>query len=118
MSDLTWARVASLADLQAAGGIIPAAFDRFKLALYLVDEVVYATADLCTHGGARLSEGYLEGYLIECPLHQGLFDIRTGEVAGPPCKRRVRTFPARMEGDAIIVGFPPPADVAVGEAGC
>jgi nitrite reductase/ring-hydroxylating ferredoxin subunit len=118
MSEFRWERVASVTDLKAAGGVMPAAFDRFKLALYLVDDVVYATADLCTHGGARLSEGYLENHLIECPLHQGLFDIRTGEVAGPPCKRRVRTFPARMEGDGVIVGFPPPfpADVAAGEA--
>jgi naphthalene 1,2-dioxygenase ferredoxin component len=107
MSELTWERVASLRDLKVAGGVMPATFDRFKLALYFAEDKVYATADLCTHGGARLSEGYLEGYLIECPLHQGLFDIRTGAVAGPPCKRAVRTFPVRTEGDDIIIGFPP-----------
>jgi naphthalene 1,2-dioxygenase ferredoxin component len=108
MSEHRWERVAVLTDLKAAGGLMAAVFDRFNVALYLVGDMVYATGDLCTHGGARLSEGYLEGYLIECPLHQGRFDIRTGEVAGPPCKRRVRTFPVRMEGDAIAVGFPQP----------
>ena len=107
MNELIWEQVASLTDLKAAGGVMPAVFDRFKLALYAVEDVVYATADLCTHGGARLSQGYLEGYLIECPLHQGLFDIRTGEVAGLPCKRSVRTFPVRIEGEGIVVGFPP-----------
>lgn len=107
MSELRWERVASLRELKAAGGIMSAAFERFRLALYLVDEKVYATAELCTHGGARLSEGYLEGHLIECPLHQGLFDIRTGEVAGPPCKRSLRTYPTRIDGDEITVGFRP-----------
>lgn len=107
--DLRWHEVGSLNALQAAdGGVMFATWDRFKLALYLVEDEVFATADLCTHGGARLSEGYLEGYLIECPLHQGLFDIRTGAVVGLPCKRAVRTFPVRLEGDAIIAGFPPP----------
>jgi len=117
--DLRWEAVASLPDLEAVdGGVMYAAWDRFKLALYLVDGEVFATADLCTHGGARLSEGYLENYLIECPLHQGLFDIRTGAVAAAPCKRPVRIFPVRLDGDAIVVGFPPPrlADPATGIA--
>jgi nitrite reductase/ring-hydroxylating ferredoxin subunit len=105
MSELRWERIASVVELTAAGGLMSAAFDRFRLALYLVDTTVYATADSCTHGGARLSEGYLQGHFIECPLHQGLFDIRTGEVAGPPCKRPVRVFPVRTQGDEIIVGF-------------
>ena len=107
MIERIWEQVASLADLKAVGGVMPTAFDRFELALYLVEDVVYATADRCTHGGARLSQGYLEGYLIECPLHQGLFDVRTGEVAGPPCKRAVRIFPVRIEDGQIVVGFPP-----------
>ena len=107
--ELRWEAVASLDALRATEtGVIFAAWDRFKLALYLVGDEVFATADLCTHGGARLSEGYLEDYLIECPLHQGLFDIRTGAPAGLPCTRAVRTFPTRLEGDAIIAGFPPP----------
>lgn len=107
--DLRWQEVASFADLEAArGSIMFATWDRFKVALYLVEGQVFATNDLCTHGGAQLSEGYLEGYLIECPLHQGLFDIRTGDVAGLPCKKPVRIFPVKVEGDAIILGFPPP----------
>lgn len=107
--ELRWHEVAALDALEAAGGgVMFATWDRFKLALYLVEGEVYATADLCTHGGARLSEGYLEGHLIECPLHQGLFDIRTGEVAGLPCKRAVRTFPVRVEDRRIVIGFPLP----------
>lgn len=83
-----------------------AAFGRLEFALYLVNGEVFATSNRCTHGGARLSDGYLEGHLIECPLHQGLFDIRTGEVRGPPCTRRLRVYPARLEGDSVLIGLP------------
>jgi naphthalene 1,2-dioxygenase system ferredoxin subunit len=39
------------------------------IALYSVEGQVYATDNICTHGHARLCDGFLEGYEIECPLH-------------------------------------------------
>ena len=53
-----------------------------EIALYSVDGDVFATDNVCTHGHARLCEGFLEGHEIECPLHQGRFDVRTGQ---PTC---------------------------------
>ena len=53
------------------------------LALYGIDGQVYATDNLCTHGNARLCDGFLEGFEIECPLHQGKFDVRNGR---PMCE--------------------------------
>ena len=50
-----------------------------EIALYSVDGDVFATDNICTHGHARLCEGFLEGHEIECPLHQGKFDVRTGQ---------------------------------------
>lgn len=49
-----------------------------SFAIYKVDGAIYVTDNLCTHGNARLCDGFLEGHEIECPLHQGRFDIRTG----------------------------------------
>ncbi len=49
-----------------------------SLALYQVEGEIYATDNICTHGNARLCDGFLEGHEIECPLHQGKFDIRNG----------------------------------------
>lgn len=106
MSDLRWEPATTIGGLRDAGGVIGCAIDRFKIAIYAVGTELYATADLCTHGGARLSEGYLEDYSIECPLHQGRFDIRTGAAVSPPCKRPVRTFPVRIENETILVGVP------------
>jgi 3-phenylpropionate/trans-cinnamate dioxygenase ferredoxin component len=56
------------------------------------DGAVYAVDDTCTHQDASLSEGWLEGCQIECPLHASFFDLRTGEVTAPPAKKPVRTY--------------------------
>jgi nitrite reductase/ring-hydroxylating ferredoxin subunit len=107
VNDRTWQVASSRAALLEAGGIIACTVGRFRIALYAVGEDIFATADLCTHGGASLSQGFLEDYSIECPLHQGRFDIRTGAAVHPPCKRAVRVFPVRLEGESILVGIPP-----------
>lgn len=63
-----------------------------------------ATSDVCTHGQAFLSEGWLgdEGQ-VECPLHGGCFDIRTGAPTAPPCEVPLEVYPVRIEGDDVIV---------------
>lgn len=109
MSDIRWEKTVTVSALREAGGLLAHALGGLELAIYAVDSQIYATADVCTHGGGRLSQGYLEGHLIECPLHQGLFDIRTGAVAGPPCTRVVQTFPVRVEQDVVLIGLVPNA---------
>jgi len=63
----------------AADDVTPFEVGGRELALYAVGAAVYATDSLCTHGLARLCDGFLEGHEIECPLHQGRFDVRTGK---------------------------------------
>jgi nitrite reductase/ring-hydroxylating ferredoxin subunit len=62
------------------------------LAVYNLDGEFYVTDDACTHGPGSLSEGFVEGDLIECNFHQGVFNIRTGECVRPPCMVPVRTY--------------------------
>ena len=75
------------------------------VAIYHVDGAFFATADLCTHGQARLSEGYLEDGQIECPLHQGTFDVRTGKAMNAPCSIPVQTFPVKVEDGHVFVAI-------------
>ena len=65
------------------------------VALFRVEGQVFALHDLCSHGQARLSDGYVEDGCVECPLHQGLVDIRTGEPRTAPITAPVRSIPAR-----------------------
>lgn len=73
------------------------------LAVYNVDGEFFVTDDLCTHGPGSLSEGYLDGYIVECDFHNGAFDIRTGEVAAPPCMIPLKTYRAVVEKDRVLI---------------
>ena len=76
------------------------------LALFRVQGDVFALHDLCTHGFARLSEGYVEDDCVECPLHQGLVDIRTGAPRTAPISVPVRRYDTRVVGGTIEVLLP------------
>ncbi|MEP7118482.1 MAG: Rieske 2Fe-2S domain-containing protein [Acidobacteriota bacterium] len=77
-----------------------------RVALYALDDGVYATSDTCPHLGALLSYGtVVQGY-VECPMHHALFDIRTGETDGSVTDKSVRTFPVKVEEGEIYVELP------------
>lgn len=97
-------RVCSLADLPESGGVQVLVEGRAPLAVWRVGEQVWATDDTCTHGKASLvADGYLEGHVIECGMHQGSFDIRSGAVVAAPCRIPLRTYAVRMQGDDVFV---------------
>jgi naphthalene 1,2-dioxygenase system ferredoxin subunit len=73
------------------------------IALYRVDGTVYATDNTCTHGQAQLCDGFLEGHEIECPLHQGKFDIRDGRATCAPVTEAIRCHPVRIEGGRVFL---------------
>lgn len=79
-----------------------------ELALYGVDGTVYATDNLCTHGHARLCDGFLDGYYIECPLHQGKFDIRSGKAMCAPLTVDLRSYPVKIENGRVWVDLGAP----------
>ena len=108
MTDANWNRVATIHDVSASGGLLGRIVEEIPIAIYHVDGAYYATSDLCTHGWARLSEGYLEGFEIECPLHQGRFDVRTGLVQARPCRKAIRTVPVHLDGEDLLIN---PADL-------
>ncbi|ASO18913.1 3-phenylpropionate/trans-cinnamate dioxygenase ferredoxin subunit [Actinoalloteichus hoggarensis] len=73
------------------------------VAVFNADGELYAIDDTCSHQDASLSEGWLEGCLVECPLHAAMFDLRTGMPTGPPARRPVRTYPVVLVDDVIHV---------------
>ena len=72
-----------------------------EVALYGVDGDVFATDNICTHGHARLCEGFLDGHHIECPLHQGKFDVRTGMPTCAPATEPLRSYPVKIEAGRV-----------------
>ena len=73
------------------------------LAVFNVDGELFAVDDTCTHQDASLADGWLEGCLIECPLHASRFDLRTGQVTGPPAKRPIRTHTVSVQDGTVFV---------------
>ena len=63
--------------------------------MFNVDGEYYVTDDQCTHGPGLLSEGYIDGDVVECNFHNGQFNIKTGEVASPPCMVPIKTYGPR-----------------------
>lgn len=97
-----WVKVATAAEI-AEDAMIGVLVEGEDVAIYNLDGVYHATENICTHAMARLSDGYLEGGTIECPLHAGLFDIRTGCALAPPASIPLRVFPVRLDGDDILI---------------
>ncbi len=74
-----------------------------ELAVFRQGDEIFALHDLCTHGAAKLSDGWVENGCVECPLHQGTFDIRTGEACQAPAAEAVRSFPVRVVAGRVEV---------------
>jgi naphthalene 1,2-dioxygenase ferredoxin component len=99
-----WVTVAARSAL-AEGEMMGVTVSGKEIALYNVADTIYATENICTHAFARLSDGLLMGEEIECPLHAGRFDVRTGKGLGPPVPCDLKTYRVRVIGDEIQVAI-------------
>ena len=107
MSDAAnWVRVAAAKDVPP-GEMIGVDVGGTKVAvIHLDDDTWHAIANVCTHAFALLTDGWLDGDAIECPLHAGRFDVRTGKALCAPVDEDVATFPVKVEWGAVLVGVP------------
>lgn len=102
MESDTWIRACAASEIEAED-VVRFQHGSQAYAIYHTGSGFYATADLCTHGGASLSDGLVMGDVIECPLHQGRFHIPTGKPLTPPACRKLRTYPVRVvDGDIFV----------------
>jgi anthranilate 1,2-dioxygenase ferredoxin subunit len=78
-------------------------------AVFQVGDDYFVTADLCSHGPGSLSEGFVvNGCEVECPFHQGRFDLRSGAPTYPPCEVAIRVWDAILrDGDILIAAGSP-----------
>jgi 3-phenylpropionate/trans-cinnamate dioxygenase ferredoxin subunit len=62
-----------------------------------------AVADVCTHEAVELSDGYLDGDEVECPMHGSRFNVHTGAVRGLPANQPVQVYAVEVDGADVIV---------------
>ena len=99
---MTWTDVAAEDEL-FEGASIAVAANGLDIALHCIDGQPFATDNLCTHGAGRLCEGFLEGHEIECPLHQGRFDVRDGRPLCEPVTEALRSYPVKIDGRRVLL---------------
>lgn len=85
------------------GEVLKVEKDGLAVAVYRVEGEFYVTDDACTHGPGSLSEGYLDGHVIECDFHNGAFDIRSGAVVAPPCMVPVKTYKVIPNEGSVVI---------------
>jgi len=90
----------------AEGEVIKVEHGDLELAVYHVEGEFYVTDNACTHGPGELSDGELDGHVIECDFHQGRFDIRDGSIVGPPCLVELKTYKVVPHETAVAIEEP------------
>ena len=98
-----WTDVAAEADLFEGAGIAVTPEGQDIALFKLEDGSVYAINNLCTHGNAKLCDGYVEGHHVECPFHQALFDLRDGSVGCGPATEPAKSWPVKIEGGRVYL---------------
>lgn len=98
---MAWIKLAAKSDI-GDGDVVGLDVDGKKVALFCEGGEYFATSNVCTHQYALLSDGYFEDGCIECPLHQGRFDIRTGRAQCAPLTVDIKVFPVKLDGEEIF----------------
>ena len=102
MSAKDWRDVIAVDDLEQ-NWVTRVEVGRRLIAVYDSPSGVYASLALCNHGGADLCDGYFDGHVIECPLHQGAFDVRDGRPVAAPATRPMRMLDVRVRDGMVQV---------------
>ncbi|MFV0303239.1 MAG: FAD-dependent oxidoreductase [Paracoccus sp. (in: a-proteobacteria)] len=97
---MAWHSSIPAAEVHAKGSVA-VEVDGLRLALFSLDGEIHATGNICTHAFALLTDGHVENGCVECPLHQGLFDIRSGKALSAPVTRDIATYDAKVE-DGVV----------------
>lgn len=99
-----WIPVAKCAGLDD-GDTLQVELDENEICIYRLGNEFFATDNKCTHGEANLSDGLIQDdCLIECPLHEGTFDIRTGKAMSAPCTEALRCYEVKIEQEMVFLG--------------
>lgn len=98
----TWQNVIAIDQLEV-GDATPVTHNGRELAIFDTVDGIFVSMARCTHGAANLCDGYFNGKHIECPLHQGLFDARTGKALAAPARISLKMLEARLNDDFVQV---------------
>lgn len=97
-----WISACALEDIEDED-VLRFDYNGHSYAIYRYAGQVYATDGLCTHEHVHLCDGLVMEHVIECPKHNGRFDIRDGRALGAPVCVNLRTYPARVHDGRVLI---------------
>ena len=97
-----WTDVAAEADLFEGAGM-SVTLENHDIAIFKLEEGGYAINNDCSHGNAKLCDGFVEGNFVECPFHQAMFDVRNGSVQCGPATEAVKSWPVKIENGRVFL---------------
>lgn len=112
---MVWQRAVSVEDLRPEG-VKGVEIDGTPVAIYRLGDEIHATHGICTHALAFLADGFVEDGKIECPLHQGLFDIRSGKALCAPLTKDIQTYAVKVEDGVVFLDLSAPAQTCAAPA--
>ena len=102
MPEDNWIEVAK-ADSIDIDDLIRFDHDNKTFCIYRIEDGYYSTDGLCTHEDVHLEDGLVMDDEIECPMHQGVFNIKSGEATSPPACNALKTYPVKVENGKIYI---------------
>jgi 3-phenylpropionate/trans-cinnamate dioxygenase ferredoxin component len=99
---MSFARACAVSDIEP-GKPLAVTVEDVRLALVRDSDEIYAIYDECSHAEIPLSEGDVDGCLIECWMHGSTFDLRTGKPKTLPAFEPVAIYPVTVDGDDVLV---------------
>ncbi|TXH68342.1 MAG: nitrite reductase small subunit NirD [Thiothrix sp.] len=79
--------------------------DGNEIGIFKVNDSFYAIEDICPHAYALLTQGFIDGDNVECPLHEAVFHIPSGKCLKAPAERDLKTYPIRIEGNQVLIAL-------------
>lgn len=104
-SDVQWHRVGPAGDIDDED-VMRFDHDGATYAVYNTPKGFFATDGFCTHEEAHLADGFVQGDIIECPMHLGRFHIPTGTAKSDPVTVNLRTHPVKVMEGTLFIGLP------------
>lgn len=98
-------KVGNTSEIPPGGRISAILDDEIPVLILRAGDDFYCLEDVCTHDGQPMTEGDFDGCELTCPRHGAKFDVKTGAPTCMPATEPVRTFPVKIEGDEIFVGY-------------
>ncbi len=100
-------KVATLSDFDPPDEGVFIEVEGTQIALFKIEDRIYAVEEKCPHRGAPLSEGQLIGKELRCPWHGARFDLETGKALCPPAQRAIKCYPVQVVGDEVRIQLEP-----------